>query len=186
MKNYGWSLLFLRHTPSCGRYQHPRSRWRLARVLRALWRQGNPQQPRHGWGEDPSRGFCPHARISKRGTHKSLTVNDLRGQGPPRRASAWWPTPYETIKKVLSLSDCLLTTYTICRKKVFDSLFICLLLRFDSIILLVMEINAKQRMERWKKLEDPKPNWEAFKRMGMFGLARWRRNFKRNLDNKNK
>jgi hypothetical protein len=49
-----------------------------------------------------------------------------------------------------------------------------------------MKLDPKQRMERWKNLKDPKPNWETFKRIGMFGLVSWRRNFKKNLDANNK
>ena len=41
-------------------------------------------------------------------------------------------------------------------------------------------------MKIWLELPDPKPDWETFKRIGMFGLARWRRNFKKNLDANNK
>jgi len=49
-----------------------------------------------------------------------------------------------------------------------------------------MKIDPKKRMERWKNLKDPKPSWETFKRIGMFGLARWRKNFEKNLDANNK
>ena len=41
-------------------------------------------------------------------------------------------------------------------------------------------------MKIWLELSDPKPDWEPFKRIGMLGLARWRRNFKKNLDANNK
>ena len=40
-------------------------------------------------------------------------------------------------------------------------------------------------MKIWLNLSDPKPDWETFKRIGMLGLARWRKNFKKNLDAKN-
>ena len=65
-------------------------------------------------------------------------------------------------------------------------LFICLTFRFDSVILLRMKIDPRQRMKIWLELSDPKPDWETFKRIGMLGLARWRRNFKKNLDANNK
>jgi hypothetical protein len=58
--------------------------------------------------------------------------------------------------------------------------------RFGSVILLVMNIDPKRRMKIWLELSDPKPNWETFKRIGMLGLANWRRNFKKNLDANNK
>lgn len=41
-------------------------------------------------------------------------------------------------------------------------------------------------MRIWLELSDPKPDWETFKRIGMLGLANWRRNFKKNLDANNK
>ena len=68
----------------------------------------------------------------------------------------------------------------------FDLLFICLTFRFDSVMLLRMNIDPKLRMKIWLELPDPKPDWETFKRIGMLGLARWRRNFKKNLDANNK
>ena len=92
----------------------------------------------------------------------------------------------EPISFFCSRSPWLLSIYTICRKKVFDLLFICLQFRFGSVILLVMNIDPKRRMKIWLELSDPKPNWETFKRIGMLGLANWRRNFKKNLDANNK
>jgi len=83
---------------------------------------------------------------------------------------------------LLLLRNYLITSYL--PHKIF--LFICLTFRFDSVILLRMNIDPKQRMERWKNLKEPKPSWETFKRIGMFGLARWRKNFKKNLDANNK
>lgn len=52
--------------------------------------------------------------------------------------------------------------------------------------MLLMDIDAKERMKVWENLQDPKPSWETFKRIGFFGLARWRRNFKKTLDEKSK
>jgi|TARA_R100000278_G_C5419150_1_gene145942 hypothetical protein len=49
-----------------------------------------------------------------------------------------------------------------------------------------MNIDPIQRMKIWLNLSDPKPDWETFKRIGMLGLARWRKNFKKNLDANNK